>query len=78
MAAKIIHKITLRTFSTSKKRKKKKRIGRHFWMRPLFADRATSSAYQRTKKFLVYSHVTELIWPFIGTYKAYDYEKECT
>ena len=28
-----------------KKKKRKKRRGRHFWFRPLFADRATNSAY---------------------------------
>ena len=25
--------------------------GRPFWMRPLFADRATSGAYRKTKKY---------------------------
>ena len=67
--------------------KDKKRKGRCFWIQPLFADRATNGAYQtlvlkikgvdRQKPFWICSHVTELIWPFIRTYKACDYEKEC-
>ena len=37
---------SVKTLSTSKKRKKKKKKRRRFWIRPLFADRATIGAYQ--------------------------------
>ena len=49
-------------------------------MRPLFADTATTRAYQslvlkmkeiERQNKLVCLHVTELIWRFFGTYKGY-------
>ena len=69
-----------------RREKYKKRRERRFSIWPLFTDRATSGAYQNLvrkpkemdKKFWVCSHFTESIWPFIRTYKAYNYKKECS
>ena len=37
-----------------------------------------SERNRQTKNVWVGLHADEWIWPFIGTYKAYDYEKECS